>query len=96
MVATAVLNYILGFIMTVTIMSTLGNVDEILATPTGQPYMQVLLNATGSIAGTSIMTAIVATMFLFAAVSAATTISRQIFAFARDQGLPGSRWLSYV
>lgn len=96
MIATALLNYTLGFVMTVTIMSTLGDVENILATPTGQPYIQVLLNATGSRAGTSVLTAVVFIMFLFSAVSLATTVSRQIFAFARDQGLPSSRWLSHV
>ncbi|KAF2192179.1 amino acid transporter [Zopfia rhizophila CBS 207.26] len=96
MIATAVLNYTLGFVMTITVMSTLGDVDEILMTPTGQPYIQVLLNATQSRKGTSVMTAVVATLLLFAAVNLTTTVSRQLFAFARDQGLPGSRWLSYV
>lgn len=96
MVATATLNYSLGFIMTITIMSTLGNVEEILVTPTGQPYIQVLFNATQSRKGTSIMAAVVAILLLFAAVNLATTVSRQLFAFARDQGLPGSRWLAHI
>jgi amino acid transporter len=96
MVATALLNYTLGFVMTITIMSTLGDVEDILMTTTGQPYIQVLLNATQSRKGTSVMTAVVATLLLFAAVNLATTVSRQLFAFARDRGLPGSRWLSHV
>jgi len=96
MIASAILNYSLGFIMTITVMSTLGDVGEILATPTGQPYIQVIFNATQSRKGTSIMTAIVATLLLFAAVNLATTVSRQLFAFARDRGLPGSKWLSRV
>jgi choline transport protein len=96
MVATAILNYTLGFIMTITIMSTLGDVEQILSTPTGQPYIQVIFNATQSRTGTSVMTAVVATLLLFAAVNLATTVSRQLFAFARDQGLPASAWLSRV
>ena len=43
MVVTAIINYILGFIMTVTLMCTVGNVDEVLDSPTGQPYVQVSL-----------------------------------------------------
>ncbi|KAF1948949.1 amino acid transporter [Byssothecium circinans] len=96
MVATALLNYTLGFIMTITVMSTLGDVEDILATATGQPYIQVVFNATQSRKGTSVMTALVATLLLFAAVNLATTVSRQLFAFARDRGLPASQWLSHV
>ena len=82
--------------MTVTIMSTLGDVDSILTTSTGQPYIQVLLNATQSRVGTSILTAVVAVLLLFAAVNLVTTASRQLFAFARDHGLPFSKALGYV
>ena len=96
MVATALVNYALGFVMTVTVMSTLGDVDEILTTTTGQPYIQVLLNATQSRVGTSIMTALVGVLLLFASVNLVTTSSRQIFAFARDKGLPFSSFLSHV
>ena len=96
MVAIAVANYIMGFLMTITIMSTLGDVGSILATTTGQPYIQVVLNATGSLAGTSVLTAVVAVLFLFAAVNLVTTSSRQLFAFARDKRLPFSKVLGYV
>jgi amino acid transporter len=96
MVVTALVNYSLGFIMTVTIMSTLGEVDSIFDTTTGQPYIQVVLNATQSRVGTSIMTAIVAVMLLFSSVNLVTTSSRQLFAFARDKALPFSEVFAYV
>jgi choline transport protein len=96
MVATAVANYIMGFLMTITIMSTLGDVSSIMSTSTGQPYIQVVLNATGSLAGTSVLTAVVAVLLLFSAVNLVTTSSRQLFAFARDKGLPFSKVLGYV
>ena len=96
MVATAVINYIMAFVMTVTIMSTLGDVESILTTTTGQPYIQVVLNATQSRVGTSIMTALVAVILVFSAVNLVTTSSRQLFAFARDKGLPFSSFLAYV
>jgi choline transport protein len=96
MVATALVNYTMGFIMTITIMSTLGDIDSIMSTPTGQPYIQVVLNATQSVVGTSILTAVVAVILLFAAVNLVTTSSRQLFAFARDRGLPFSSTLAYV
>jgi amino acid transporter len=97
MVATAIVNYTLGFIMTITIMSTLGDdVSAILTTRFGQPWIQVLFNATESRAGTSIMTAVLCILLLFCSVNQITTSSRQLFAFARDQGLPFSGFLAYV
>jgi amino acid transporter len=97
MVSTSVFNYALGFIMTFTIMSTLGDdIDGILASQFGQPWIQVVFNATGSRTVTSILTAVVCIQFLLCSVNAITTSSRQLFAFARDRGLPFSRFLSPV
>ena len=97
MVATAIVNYALGFIMTVTIMSTLGDdVPALLTTPLGQPWIQALLNATESKVGTSIMTAVLCLLLLFCSVNQVTTSSRQLFAFARDKGLPFSEFLARV
>jgi choline transport protein len=96
MVATAIVNYTLGFIMTVTMMSVLGNVDDILSTSTGQPWIQVVLNATESRNATSVMTTLLCVLLIFCSVNQITTSSRQLFAFARDRGLPFSDFLAYV
>lgn len=96
MVATAVVNYMLGFVMMVTVMSVLGDVDSVLGTSTGQPWIQVVFNATESRVGTSIMTALVAVLLLFCSINQITTSSRQLFAFARDNGVPFSSFLAHV
>ncbi|KAH8712170.1 amino acid/polyamine transporter I [Phaeosphaeriaceae sp. PMI808] len=97
MVATALVNYALGFIMTVTVMSRLGDdVPGLLATPFGQPWIQVLYNATKSTVATSVMTAVLWLLLLFCTINQVTTTSRQLFAFARDKGLPFSDFLAYV
>ena len=97
MITNASINYVLGFIMTITLMFTIGNnVEDVFSTPTGQPYVQVLLNATESRGATIVLTAVMALLLLFCAVNQVTTSSRQLFAFARDNGLPYSDFLSYV
>jgi amino acid transporter len=97
MVATAIVNYSMGFIMTVTILSTLGpDLDSVLGTRFGQPWIQVVYNATGSLAGTSIMAAVVCVLLLFCCINQVTTTSRQLFAFARDKGLPFSSFMAKV
>jgi len=96
MIVNATINYLLGFIMTITIMFTVGDVESVIATPTGQPYVQVILNATGSRGATIVLTALMALLLLFCAINQVTTSSRQLFAFARDNGLPYSEFLAYV
>jgi choline transport protein len=96
MITTASINYVLGFIMTITFMATVGDVDAALSSRTGQPYIEVILNATKSRGATIVMTVILALLLLFCAINQVTTSSRQLFAFARDNGLPYSTFLSKV
>ncbi|CAJ2513096.1 Uu.00g012150.m01.CDS01 [Anthostomella pinea] len=95
-VVSAIVNYGLGFIMTVTIMMTRGDLETVMETNTGQVYVQVVINATRSRVGTSILTAAVAVLLVFCSSNSVTTASRQLFAFSRDKGLPFSKWISTV
>jgi choline transport protein len=93
----AILGYSLGFVMLLTFIFVLGDdIDGILGTATGQPWIQVIWNATGSRAATIVMVTIIAFFFIFGAVSCNTTSSRQLYAFARDGGLPYSKWICKV
>jgi choline transport protein len=99
MVSTAAVNYSLAFVMTVTVFSTMGTYTDLttlLDTPLGQPWIQILLNATGSMVGTNILVVLVCLLLMFSAVNQVTASSRQLWSFARDQGLPFSAWLAYV
>ncbi|KAG8623576.1 hypothetical protein KVT40_008552 [Elsinoe batatas] len=96
MIATAITNYALGFLMTMTLMLNLGDVTSALASPTGQPYVYVLQQATQSHAATCVLTSIVALLLLSCAINQVTTSSRQLFAFARDNGLPFSSFLGTI
>lgn len=89
-------NAILGLIMAVTLIFTLGNIDNILATPTGQPFIQIFFNATQSYVATNVMCAIVIILLCNCCTSEVATASRQIWSFARDKGLPWSGWLGQV
>ncbi|KAL8952509.1 MAG: hypothetical protein Q9222_001577 [Ikaeria aurantiellina] len=76
--------------------SFIGDEDEALNTPTGFPFIEVFVNATGSKAGANAMTSIIITAMIFAAVGFLATAPRMLWAFAREQGLPGSSLLSRV
>ena len=89
-------NALMAFIMGTTFVFCLGDLNSVLNTATGEPFIQVFYNATQSYAGTNAMTAIIVIMLTSACISEVATASRQLWSFARDQGLPGSGWLSRV
>ena len=92
----AIVNEVGAFVMAVTLIFTLGDVESVLNTETRQPFIQLFYNATRSTAGTTAMTAIVVVILSACCVSEVATASRQLWSFARDRGLPGSSWLSVV
>jgi choline transport protein len=88
MVATAAVNYLLAIIMTVTVFSTMGDdLIALLSTPIGQPWVQAVLNATGSKAATNVLGVVVCQLLLFCTLNQVTCSSRQLWSFARDKGL---------
>src|SRR6201999_1821507 len=92
----AAINGSLGFIMTITFCFTMGDLFTIIESPTGYPFIQVFYNATGSQAGTAIMTAVVIVNITSACISTVATVSRQTWSFARDNGLPFSGFIAHV
>lgn len=96
MIWTAVFNSLLGLVMLITFGFCLGDIETIITTATGQPHIQALYNATQSKTGTTILASIIIAMAIFGCVNNVATCSRQLFAFARDCGIPYSSFLSRV
>ncbi|KAH3994513.1 hypothetical protein HBI56_160530 [Parastagonospora nodorum] len=96
MIWTAIVNSSMGFLMLITFCFCLGDVDSVLHTATGQPHIQAMFNATQSVSGTTALASITTIMAVFGCVNNVATCSRQLFAFARDHGVPGGAFLSYV
>jgi choline transport protein len=89
-------NAVLAFLMAVTLIFTVGDINAVLVTPTLEPFIQVFYNATNSYAGTNIMSAVMVVLLASCCISEVATASRQIWSFARDKGVPGSTWLAKV
>ncbi|KAL8690537.1 MAG: hypothetical protein Q9218_004035 [Villophora microphyllina] len=90
-VATSVLNGILGLGTLLAMLYVTVDIDAVLLSPTGKlgfPFMQVVLDSVGSYAGATVMISIVIAMFVFAVMAFLATASRIVFAFGRDKGLP--------
>ena len=83
------LNGTLGFAMIMAALFSLGDLDAVLKSPTGYPFMEIFHQATKSIAGSAVMASIVVILAISATVGGVATCSRMIFAFARDRGMPG-------
>lgn len=91
-----VVNGLMAFVMGITLIFTLGDIDSLLNSPTRMPFIQQFYNATQSYGATNAMVAIVVILLTASCISEVATASRQIWSFSRDRGVPGSIWLSKV
>lgn len=96
MVSTAMINGGLGFIMLITFLYNMGDMQSVLSPPSGFAFISAFHNATGSNAGTTGLASIILILEVCSAISILATASRQLFAFARDNALPFSKVFAYV
>lgn len=82
--------------MLITFCFAIGNVDEVMSTPTGFPYIQVFYNTTESLAGATAMSSFILFLGICQLLTTVATASRQLYAFARDLGVPFAPWVSKV
>ena len=95
-ITTMLVNGILGFGMLIAAIFCTGDVESVLKTQTGYPFIQVFYNATNSLSGTTLMVCIPLILSYCAIVGQFATASRQMWSFARDRGLPFWEYLSIV
>jgi len=96
MIVTTLFNGAFGWIMVITYCFCIGNLEEVISSPTGQPFMQVFYNSTQSVSSATAMASILVVMIAFSNLTMVSTSSRQLFAFARDHAVPFSPWFSEV
>ena len=95
-ITSIIIDGLLGFGILLATLFGIGNIDAILRSPTGYPYMEIFLQATGSLKATTAMISIIITLSVGATIGDIATSSRMIWSFARDRGLPFSDFLSKV
>ena len=98
MISTVLLNGALGLAILIAFSFTLGDQETDLTSATGYDFIQVFFGATNSRAGSSAMTAILIALVTCASFGFLASASRQTlaFAFAWDNGIPFSGFLSHV
>lgn len=95
MLSTIFINGAFGFATYIVILYCFGNPQDVLGFQ-GLAFVEIFLNATRSAVGTSVMTALLLTLYVCATFGFVASASRQAWAFSRDGGLPLSRFLRRV
>lgn len=84
-----------GFVLLSALLFVLKDVTKVISSPAG-PVLQIFYDATGNKAGSICLLIFPLICLLFAATSIMTTSSRMTYAFARDGGLPFSKFFAKV
>jgi amino acid transporter len=90
------INCFTGFVFLVAISFCIGDIEAIAASETGFPFIAILFDSTGNVAGTSALASMVAIMGFSGANLLMAEGSRAVYAFARDNGLPFSNMFDKV
>ncbi|KAI1262204.1 amino acid/polyamine transporter I [Xylariaceae sp. FL1019] len=92
---TVLLNGTTGWGMLIALLFCLGDIESVLNTPTGFPFIQIFANGVGK-AGATAMTIVILIIFWCAVIGFAATASRMVWSFARDRGIPFHRYIRMV
>ncbi|KAK3670939.1 hypothetical protein LTR78_009217 [Recurvomyces mirabilis] len=95
MVGSYLLNGGLGVIFLVSFLFSIVDLDGALNDGSGYPFLFVFTNAF-SLPAVNALSAIVITLIFAGTLSYNLSTSRQTWAFARDQGMPFSKWIAHV
>jgi amino acid permease len=95
MLAIYICNFILMFPAFLTVCYHVPNIDDALSDSTTYPAIYVLRQSM-STGWVTIMLVVICLLNIASNIVYLTAVSRDLFAFARDKGLPFSRWLSTI
>jgi len=84
------------FAFVICLLFTIGNVEQVTNTPTGLPLIEVYYQATNSMPATNFLVLMPALILLFTLFNVFASVSRLIWVFSRDKGLPFSNFFSTV
>ncbi len=86
------------FAFIICLLFTIGNIDKVTASlnTTGVPLIEVFYEATKSKPATNFLVSMPAIVLFFSIFNVFASVSRLIWTFAKDKGLPFSRHFAYV
>lgn len=89
-------NAIMLFAFVICLLFTIGNVELVTNTPTGIPLIEVYYQATNSKLASTILVLMPAIILEFSLFNCFASVSRLVWVFSKDKGLPFSRFFSAV
>lgn len=89
-------NAIMLFAFVICLLFTLGNLDQDTNTPTGVPLIEVYYQATGSKSATNFLVLMPVIVLNFGEFNVFASVSRLVWIFSKDNGLPFSKFFSTV
>ncbi|KEF51922.1 uncharacterized protein A1O9_11911 [Exophiala aquamarina CBS 119918] len=95
MLACVLIGVVTGFIYLSVLLFCAKDIDTVISSAAG-PMLEIFYQATGSKAGAICLLMFPLICLMFAGISIMTTSSRMVYAFARDGGLPASKYLARV
>jgi hypothetical protein len=95
-VATIMVNGVLGLALLIALLFCLGDVTAALNTPTGFPFIEIFAQATNSNAGATTMTCLILLLLAASGSGCMATASRLLWSFSRDNAVPFSGYISRV
>ncbi|KAE8139259.1 amino acid permease-domain-containing protein [Aspergillus pseudotamarii] len=96
LIFSVLLNGCLGFGMLIAILFCAGNLKGVLSSTTGSPFMEIIYKATSSLPGSLFMCSILIIIYCCSLMGLLAAVSRQLWSFSRDRGVPGWRWWSQI
>ena len=93
---TIAINGTLAFAFLIAVLYSIGNVNAALNTSTGYPIIEIFYQATGSKSAASAMESAIIVVACCAIFGTLASVSRLTWAFARDGGLPFSKFFAHV
>jgi choline transport protein len=96
MVTSVLINGGLSFAFIITILFTIGDVQAVSQSPTGYPIIAILFQATKSNAATTVLMVCIVVIGIVALFGTLASVSRLVWAFARDGGLPFGSVFTHV
>lgn len=96
LVQTIAINGTLAFSFVLVLLFCIGDYQQALETPTGYPIIQIFYQATGSARAATAMQCAITSVGFISSLGVVASVSRLTWAFARDGGLPFSKFFAHI
>lgn len=96
MMASMVINGVVGFAFIIVLLYCIGDIERVALTPTKFPIIEIFYQSTGSVSWATGLTCMIVIPAMICQFGVFASVSRLVWAFAIDNGLPFSSFLARV